>query len=59
MDTIDTIFFLLLGIAIIIMSVLFLVDPRNITALQSLLLMLAGLVVFFVPMIHDTFKLGE
>ena len=59
MDTIDTIFFLLLGIAIIIMSVLFLVDPRNITALKSLLLMLAGLVVFFVPMIHDTFKLGE
>lgn len=59
MDTIDTIFFMLLGIAITILSVLFLVDPRNFTALQGLLLMLAGLVCFFIPMIHATFTMGD
>ena len=56
MDTIDTIFFMLLGITITVLSVLFLVDPRNFTALQGILLMLAGLVCFFVPMIYATFK---
>ena len=56
MDTVDTIFFMLLGIVLMVLSVLFLVDSRNITTAMSFLIMLSGLVCFFVPMIHATFK---
>lgn len=59
MDAIDTFFFMALGIILMVFSVLFLIEPRNITTAMSLLLMLAGLVCFFVPMIHATFKVME
>ena len=58
MNATDTMFFMILGIFMIILSFMFLVDPRNISTAMSFLIMLAGLVCFFVPMIHDTFKLG-
>ena len=59
MSTIDTIYFMLLGIAIILMSFLFLVDSEAWSALESLFLMGCGLVCFFCPMIYHTFKLGD
>ena len=58
MNATDTIYYMALGIIMMILSVIFLIDPRNITTGMSFLLMLSGLVCFFVPMIHDTFKLG-
>ena len=59
MDTFDTILFTLLGIAITLMSFLFLVDSETFSALESLFLMGCGLVCFFCPMIYHTFKLGD
>ena len=56
MTTIDTIFFMALGIIMMVLSALFLIDPRNISTAMSFLLMLSGLVCFFVPMINATFK---
>ena len=56
MTTIDTIYFMTLGIIMMVLSVIFLIDPRNITTAMSFLIMLSGLVCFFVPMIAATFK---
>jgi|TARA_R110000803_G_scaffold49990_8_gene103911 hypothetical protein len=56
MTTIDTIFFMALGIIMMVLSALFLIDPRNISTGMSFLIMLSGLVCFFVPMIHATFQ---
>ena len=56
MTTIDTFCFMALGIILMIMSVLFLIEPRNISTAMSFLLMLSGLVCFFVPMINATFN---
>ena len=56
MTTIDTIFFMALGIIMMVLSALFLIEPRNISTAMSFLLMLSGLVCFFVPMINATFK---
>ena len=56
MNTTDTIFCMILGLIMMGLSVMFLVDPRNITTAMSFLIMLSGLVCFFVPMIHATFQ---
>ena len=56
MDTTDTFCFMALGIILMILSVLFLIEPRNITTAMSFILMISGFVLFFVPMIHSTFQ---
>ena len=56
MTTIDTIFFMALGIIMMVLSALFLIEPRNISTGMSFLIMLSGLVCFFVPMINATFE---
>ena len=59
MNATDTIYYMALGIIMMVLSVIFLIDPRNITTAMSFLIMLSGLVCFFVPMIHATFTMGD